>query len=215
VPASEHRCPTRHQLVFAIASEHCCLNRPRLVVAPASEHHPALPPTRRASERALSSAPPPTYCHAGKQGMADDVKALSSALPPTSPPASRRAPSSTLTPPLSHEQARDRHRCQGTIVRPAADLCRDNKRAPSSAPLPTQPPSQGCPTKLRHRHRPRRVAAVTRASKGQTTMPCHHRPPSRRLVSRQRCQLSQQVGDGPQAEAPSSAPPLTRRHASK
>jgi hypothetical protein len=114
-----------------------------------------------------------------------------------------KAPSSAPPPPLSHEHARDRQRCQGTIVRPAADLCRDNKRTPSSAPLPTQPASRGWPTKLRHRHSPHRSLVampasepcgppchrllVAPASKRWLTMPGHHRPPRRRLVVGQAC----------------------------
>jgi hypothetical protein len=77
---------------------------------------------------------------------------------------------------------------------------------------------RGCPTKLRHRHPPRRVAAVARASKGQTTMP-RHRQPSHRLVSQQRASTilrpaansASKSGMAHKAEAPSSAPPLTRR----
>jgi hypothetical protein len=81
---------------------------------------------------------------------------------------------------------------------------------------------RGCPTKLRHRHPPRRVAAVARASKGQTTMP-RHRQPSHRLVSQQRASTilrpaansASNSGMAHKAEAPSPAPPLTRRHASE
>ena len=146
---------------------------------------------RRASERAPSSASPPTHrCATGRTPSSDPpairrhsserappsdqlltCRCVSNQTPSPAPPPTpslrqrtreandAKAPSPAPPPPLLHEQARDRHRCQGTIVRLDADVCCANKQALSSTPPPTPLPTQiareGQPTKPRHRHLPR------------------------------------------------------------
>ena len=122
-----------------------------------------------------------------------------------------KAPSSAPPPPLSHEHARDRQRCQGTIVRPAADLCRNNKRTPSSAPLPTQPASRGWPTKLRHRHPPRRVAAAYKQASDRQRCPGTIVRPAADLC----CDNEQAPSSAPLPTQPASwgcPPKLRHRH---